>query len=451
MNLDAYDEVLKKGYPGIQDLRDFPLADELEKLDRLAWTSTARPISLEKEEPDIPKSELADVLRKENRMLREEKLGEVYRQHIKGVMRCLNFLIERDLGSVLPEFTPAEWARSPFFEYNDFLGGANKEFMKFLRFVALYHDIGKVIHRDRHTMLGQHLLESISDDATRSFKTILDGSYLMMSQLIAHHDLFGVLWTGEASRPVLVDALRLKQAEETINALVTLNLADIYGALSRMTPRIMTTVLNDWKFIRGLIREEEPVEGIVYKSDLERAILKQSQEQERTTERLRRLLVTIIYMLKNLTDDEKTSLARGVTNDVVFDALKNRLGPELRVFCFDFALVCKFDYTLRFFVDLVSAWVKKQKAARDPEGINIGEVDIRGISAILVEILVRLVTNYRDLTRQREGWPRRIGIELLGLTRSTGISKRVIELLLSGRRTEGVNWIADEATAWYFV
>jgi len=456
MDFSQYDDILSKGYPSYEELGGFPLGRMLQQLDLLAWTTTARTIKLNRDEPDLPETELEEKLKKENRMLSEERLREVYRQHAKRVMEGINFLTNRDFGRILPDFTAADWAQSPFHEYNGFLREAGTNLMMFLRFVTLYHDIGKAIHRDRHPILGQHLLESISDDDTRKFKSICDEWFFMMTQLIGHHDLFGVLCTGEASRPVLIDALRLQEAEKAISCLVTLNLADIFGTLPKMAPRIMTTVLNDWKFIVNLISQQEPEEGIVYKSSLERQILTQAQEQERTTERVKRLLVTTFYMLKKIPNEEQEILAQSVTSDVVLDALKTRLGPGLRVFCNDFALVCKFDYTLRFFVDLVEAWVDEQKRRsslkrEQKEPSNLKDVDIRGIAAIIVEVFERLVTNYRDLTRHREGWPRRIGIELLGLTRSKQISESVIGFLLSDRRTEGVNWIADEATAWYFI
>ena len=69
----------------------------------------------------------------------------------------------------------------------------------------------------------------------------------------------------------------------------------------------------------------------------------------------------------------------------------------------------------------------------------------------LVEIFSRLVDNYQDLTYQKGQRQRRIGIELLGVTRSSAISNRIVELMLRDRANEGVNWIVDEATAWYFV
>jgi hypothetical protein len=63
----------------------------------------------------------------------------------------------------------------------------------------------------------------------------------------------------------------------------------------------------------------------------------------------------------------------------------------------------------------------------------------------------RIMENYADLTWQKGQRQRRIGNELLGVTRSHTISDRIIELLLSDRRAEGINWVVDEATAWFLV
>ncbi|MBN2411769.1 HD domain-containing protein [candidate division KSB1 bacterium] len=448
MDLKGCNKILEKGYPNRDDLAKFPLGDKLRELDLLAWTKTARTIKLKEDELDLGRTELEEKLKADKRMLEEEQLGEIYRKHISRVISCINHLVEPDFKGFIERVPETIWANDPLSSYIKFIDSLKKEedTRKFLRFVALYHDIGKVTHRDRHPILGRHILESLSDRDTNDFKNILGKRFSMMIQLIAYHDLFGVLCTGEASRPVLIDALRHKEAEKSISCLVTLNLADIAGTLPEMRMEIMHTVLSDWLFMKNLLEEQRPEHGIIYRSALEKQILSQAQEQERTTERIRRLLVTIIFRVNNNADLKET-LIKSVTSDLVLDALKTRLGPELLVFCYDFALVCKLDYLLRFFIDLISKWIEL-KIEEKPDN---GDIDIREIIFIILEILVRLVTNYRDLTHQREGWPRRIGLELLGITRAKDISQRVIDLLLKGRHIEGVNWIADEATAWYFI
>lgn len=125
-----------------------------------------------------------------------------------------------------------------------------------------------------------------------------------------------------------------------------------------------------------------------------------------------------------------------------------QLGPELQVFCRDFALVCKLDYNLRFVTSLSEEWIRRNGITTD----TVADCQLDTLAIILLEILIRLVRCYSDLTRQRDGRWGRIGFELLGLSRSKEISDHIIERLLSGeRRAEGINWIADEITAWYYL
>jgi hypothetical protein len=159
----------------------------------------------------------------------------------------------------------------------------------------------------------------------------------------------------------------------------------------------------------------------------------------------------------SVTQDELNSWAQRITTDVVADALRKRSGPGLVDFCDCFALVCKFNYALRFIQPLVTAWINEkvaflrvQDSLDDPKGL-LEKIDVRDIAATIVELFSRIMENYADLTWQKGQRQRRIGIELLGVTRSHTISDRIIELLLSDRRAEGINWVVDEATAWFLV
>lgn len=150
-------------------------------------------------------------------------------------------------------------------------------------------------------------------------------------------------------------------------------------------------------------------------------------------------------------------VVKRITNEVVTDALRKRLGPRIVDFCDCFALVCKFNYALRFILPLVTEWINQKVAflrvqdqLTDPK-LVFETVDVREIAALIVELFSRLQENYGDLTYQKGERQRRIGIELLGVTRSSAILQRIIELLLGDRRAEGVNWVVNEASAWYFV
>jgi hypothetical protein len=159
----------------------------------------------------------------------------------------------------------------------------------------------------------------------------------------------------------------------------------------------------------------------------------------------------------SVTQEELKSWAQRITPDVVVDALRKRAGSRLVDFCDCFALVCKFNYALRFVQPLVTAWINEKVAflrvqdrLDDPKQA-FEMIDVREIAATVVEIFSRIMENFSDLTWQKGQRQRRIGIELLGVTRSNMIMDRIIELLLSERKAEGINWVVDEATAWYFV
>ena len=126
-----------------------------------------------------------------------------------------------------------------------------------------------------------------------------------------------------------------------------------------------------------------------------------------------------------------------------------QLGPELQTFCRDFALICKLDYALRFMTSLSDKWISKNKISIDK--IETCRLELEILVNTILEVLIRLVRCYSDLTRRQDGGRRIIGLELLSLSRSKELSDQVIDLLLSNQKSEGVNWVADETTAWYYL
>jgi hypothetical protein len=566
MTLDRIDDILRnKGYPSRQELQNFPLGELLLVLDSSAWTSGGRAVELyEKENPnsrdlgkdeqDLSIPELEERLREQERILNNEKITEVYRHHIIYVIKASVLLTTNAYHRILEKSDI--WSAEPFAAYGQFLQSKNSDsllgpndsyFRKFLRFAALYHDIGKTINRERHGLLGKHLLETLSDAHTAEIRNLLrfdgDDYFPLLIELTGYHDLFGTLCTGEASRSVLLDAMRLKEPAKVLGCQATLNIADIYSTLKAknlaMDERIFKTVLEDWKFMVDCIKEEKQREPVLFQTGMEKTVLFYSQQRHYAAERIQRLLVSAIFMITEIkgmwgtqadqhaidealnriaqkldregepvtvqelkwlaakvarktsrnklencialigkeqpvdrelvdvlleirgecsvTQDELKSWAKRITADVLIDALRKRLGPRLVDFCDCFALVCKFNYALRFIQPLVTAWINEKVAflrvqdrLDDPKQV-FEMIDVREIATVIVEIFSRIMENYQDLTYQKGQRQRRIGIELLGVTRSSLIMNRIIELLLSDRKAEGVNWVVDEATAWYFV
>jgi hypothetical protein len=565
MTLDEIDELLcTKGYPSRRELAGLPLGSLLLELDASAWTTGGRAIELydhdhpnsrdiEKDEQDLSIEDLEDRLREQERILGNERILEVYRQHILNVIKAAVLLTTNGYFRILERHDI--WSLEPFASYGQFLQSKNADcplgpeesfHRKFVRFAALYHDIGKVVHRERHGLLGRHLLETISEKESTELRDLLrhEGQdyFALLIEMIGHHDLFGTLCTGEASRPVLLDTLRLKEPSRLLGCLATMNIADIYSTLKtrnlRMDLRIFQTVLDDWKFMADRIKEEKGREPILFQTNMEKSLLFYAQQREAAADRIRRMIVSAIFMLTEIrglwgTESDRRALedamaaiaaklenrsepvtigelrwlskkvarkasrnkleecialvgqgtyagkeigdaliaihrecavgqdelkvwAKKITSDVVLDALKRRLGARMVEFCDSFALICKFNYALRFVVKLVHSWidekaplVRRQDQIVEPKQM-FDMIDVRDIATLAVELFVRLTENYQDLTRPKGQHQCRIGIELLGVTRSESISKRIVSLLLDERKDLGLNWIADEATVWYF-
>lgn len=566
MTLDRIDEILRnKGYPSRHELLNFPLGDLLLTLDSSAWTSGGRSVELyerenpnsrdlDKDEQDLSLQELDERLREQGRILNNEKIAEVYRHHIVYVIKAAVLLTTNAYSKILEQSDI--WSGEPFAAYGQFLqtknaagllGPTDSYFRKFIRLAALYHDIGKTINRERHGLLGKHILETLSDGDTADLRELLrfEGNdyFPLFIELSGHHDLFGTLCTGEASRPVLLDVMRQKTPALVFGCQVTLNIADIYSTLKTkglaMDLRIFRTVLEDWKFMVDCIKEEKQRDPVLFQTGIEKSVLFYSQQREYAAERIRRMLVSAIFMITEIrgmwgtqadqyavedvlnsiaqkldkqgepvalqelkwlaakvarktsrnrleecmallekgqsaerelaealmeirsecsvTQEELNSWAQRITTDVVVDALRKRLGPRLVDFCDCFALVCKFNYALRFIQPLVTAWINEKVAflrvqdRLDDPKLVFEMIDVREIAQTIVEIFSRIMENYEGLTYQKGQRQRRIGIELLGVTRSSVIMNRIIELLLSERKVEGINWVVDEATAWYLV
>jgi len=176
MELDRIDEILRgKGYPSRQELHGFPLGDLLLSLDSSAWTSSGRAVELYekdspnsrdlgKDEQDLSVLDLEERLREQERILHNENIAQVYRHHIVHVVKASVLLTTNAYTRIVE---PADiWSNEPFAAYGQFLqlkksasllGPADGFFRKFIRFTALYHDIGKTINRERHGLLGKHL------------------------------------------------------------------------------------------------------------------------------------------------------------------------------------------------------------------------------------------------------------------------------------------------------
>ncbi len=470
-NIQTIDDILSMRYPSREELLNFPLGDELEKLDRMLWTDEMRCIELNLQDSEEKKvydlilkypvpntndekkkeldNSINDQLRKIGRILKSEKIVDIFQSHIVQCMEGIRFLTQMQYDKF---FINPISGYEPYVSFQTNMARFKHEEKQILRIVALYHDIGKVIHRDKHPILGQHLLESLNDNERKRFIEIFtDEKYFYtMLDMVGHHDLFGTLCTGEASRTAFIEAsgLRLRKiddAEKIIDFIAILNMADIYGTMGPLPNDRMQMILDDWYSYKSMLEDL-----LISKKDLENKLVESEQEPEKTIERIRRIVASgILYGDENLYDkNSRLKLAQKITPDLIRNTLVKELGPELQSFCRDFALVCKLDYTLRFIKTLCDQWINKNIITKK----NDNDYRPESLVTIILDILIRLVRCYSDLTSKRDGGSRRIGLEFIGLSRSKEISNQVIILLISDeRKSEGVNWIADETTAWYYI
>jgi hypothetical protein len=466
-------------------LNEFPLANDLQELDSRVWTSDMRTLQLSVEQlatlerttnTNENKKELTSALRAQN-ILRDkdedkESIIDIYRPHIVGCFNGLNALLNNTSAFIHNPSWKDIKSRDIPNTFENYITEINEDEDAglFLRFVVLYHDIGKVFHRDKHPALGKHVLESLDDNQRHRFLQIMntcfgdESKFYELLEVVAYHDLFGTLCTGEASRVALINAsgLRMKKVEDASRLLTYLaiaNLADMYGSVGDISLRIVQNVLSDWYYMIttfGLGKRE--ADRVTSKADIEKIVVESQQEPERTVERIKRMHLTAIFE-SNIIKDQKWRevLAAKITDDVVRSALSKHLGPQVKDFCARYALVCKLDYAKRFMNALSDAWIKKEierltQSEENQEYENVmNSIRIAPLSAVVVAVLVRLVRCYYDQSIPTDSDAKRIGVELMGLIRSPRIIERVIKLLLSDGSSEGVNWIADEATAFYFL
>ena len=510
LTLQKIDDILSDHYPSCKELEMFPLGNKLIKLDRMVWTSEMRCIELnvmkeasEKKIHDIiikytqpdaspaKRKELKNIitgmLLQAGRISKDETITDVFREHIEQCMEGIRFLTSGVMGKF---FTDSQSEYEPYLIFQERMIGFKPFEKKILRLVTLYHDIGKVIHRDKHPMLGQHLLESLNDNDRKQFLEIFSSinkenssgekSFYSMLDLVGHHDLFGTLCTGEASRTAFIEAsgLRLREMEDAkriIDFIVILNMADIYGSIGPLPKERAEMILNDWYTFEIFMESANPIvelfsgkadkkkqnllkDLLVSKKDLENKLTESEQEPEKTIERIRRIVVSgIIYGKDTIKGDDgkeipfnkdlRIKLADKITPDMIRSIFVKELGPDLQSFCRDFALICKLDYTLRFITTFCDKWKLKNILSNS----NNDDYHLETLIIIILDVLIRLVRCYSDLTLQKDGGKRRIGLELLDLTRSKEILDQIIALLLDkDRKSEGINWIADETTAWYY-
>ncbi|MBN1130078.1 MAG: hypothetical protein JXA71_13895, partial [Chitinispirillaceae bacterium] len=127
MTLEEIDGILcSKGYPARADLEKFPLGKLLLQLDSCAWTTGGRAVELYdrenpnsrdlgRDEQDLSIEDLEDRLREQERILCNEKILEIYRQHIQYTIKAAALLTTNGYFRILERYDI--WSLEPFATY----------------------------------------------------------------------------------------------------------------------------------------------------------------------------------------------------------------------------------------------------------------------------------------------------------------------------------------------
>jgi len=337
-----------------------------------------------------------------------------------------------------------------------------------IRAAAVYHDIGKWIVKQRHPTEGYYLLKYLFPPEEKKFQHMVGSdAFQLLVSVIRDHDKFGIVSTGEASLNVMVDFLNPAKTEVefyemAIVALMLTNFCDIAVSVKGGISRLQAEwIVSDVDRILHAIRE-----GAGKRLDISRILLKMDSEASNVTHRIARLVDASCKNARqeqqrlskdeNADEDYKEDQWAAVPFDriasIVSDKLQvHFLGSAYQQFCTDFAHYCKFDYALYFFGE-----VARQLNLKRIDDDDAGDYPIEDFVGVVVDVIKSVVATYRELVKEPDTFPRRIGIQMQSLLRP-GV-KETITQFLAGTKGPGsrdnanvVSWITNEVSAWLFI
>lgn len=445
------DEILCDGYPTEEQLVRFPLGEVLTSISQV--------------DPRYGPQ-------------RDEK-GTAQPGHIDKVFRGLKTILSNAPHLIVEAWDPLPFGVGTFFEQTlaAILGDVNKEGSQavcrfgsqqerdsFFRILTLYHDIGKAIIVERHPLVGWHLIKDVYKDRVEKelYPFLLGRDYrrwqkdlssgktpdtlttpeerrrlTIFNHVVRYHDYFGILGTGEGSLPVMVDLIGLRggdpaDAKELFSTLLVVTLADLYGSVPTIRPRLIETYCTDWGLLCTMI---ERVGG--NRSRFFDALREESQSPKATIQRLTRLMRAAAPL------EWQSALLEEKVEDIFREATLSRLYPFIN----NFAMFCKLDYCIAFTMTLMG--IAKHRGYDVALPVNA-----------MMTVLAELERGYGDLCQRPDRTWRRLGFEMAGLTRKptthkelkertkSRIGETIADLLLKAGGL-GKEWAIRECTMWF--
>ena len=385
----------------------------------------------------------------------------IHRDHLVRIVKDMNRLLKGDVREIIRDRKKeenakieADWVLA-WHEIHRKKADIPPQDQQMWRLEAFLHDVGKSLTYSKHASRGQYLITRLMPkDHDSLVKIVGQEKFNQIEKVIAFHDRFGVLSTGEASLAILADALDKgskndgsKKAAHTLSHIMVLNLIDIGASVPwGLICEKVKVVLQDWKC--SCWNADSPLK--LSKGDhgeFEQRLLELSATDEWTIERVSRLLCESYRRARGEAIREKTDFDAArwpAVEKIDFEPYARQAlqtvcaGREWGDFKSDFAHIVKMDYLL-YFIDKVTKMHWKRYG--NPNALAV----------CIVSVILALIAQFRDLVHTRVGRSR-IGIDL-SVLRDTPEVQNQIAQLLSGDHydaTCGLEWLIHEAGAWPF-
>ena len=194
----------------------------------------------------------------------------LHRQHLKQIVKSMDTVLKGRIEDIVRDKEKnnndriAARLTTAWYEINGNYKGSdnNKEEATIWLLEAFLHDVGKALTPAKHPTRGEYLVTRLKTQERDDFIELLgngdtkkgEEKFNQIKKIIAFHDRFGVLSTGEASYGILADILDLgsrlidlDKAMETISHIMILNLIDIDASIPEgLYSKKVEIVLADW-------------------------------------------------------------------------------------------------------------------------------------------------------------------------------------------------------------